>query len=149
MLIAERPSYFMEIININSKISDILFSVDDISSVKYCIFRKENGDLVGAEDFLSLSGKIGLMKSLISKDVYHVSLYFRSNGEVVRRLKLLKKKQDGFFFNKLKNKWNSFYYRTLFSNHVVSYASFSDVNKKVEVFFSNGKKISLNMSILI
>lgn len=138
-------SIFMEIIEVNSKISDVLFSVDEIPGVKYCLFRKINGDLIGAEELFTQSGKSGLMKSFLSKNIYHVCLYHRSNGDIVRRLKVLKKKQEVMFFKKLKDKWNSFYYRNLFATLEVKFASFSDVSNTVEISFVNGKVVTLQL----
>jgi len=136
----------MEIIEVNSKISDLLFSVDELPGIRYCLFRKENGELVGADDLFSQSGTLTLMKSLVSKHTYHVCLYHRSNGDIVRRLKLLKKKQEGKFFNRIKNKWNTIYYRTLFSNSAVRVASFNDYSNTVEISFVNGKKIKISLN---
>jgi hypothetical protein len=136
----------MEIIEVNSKISDILFSIDDIQGIRYCLFRKENGDLVGGDELFNQSGKSSLMKSLISKHTYHVCLYHRSNGEVVRRLKVLKKKQEGQLLKRIRNKWRTFYYRTLFSSLEVNLARFSENSNLIEISFSNGKVLKLNLN---
>ena len=138
--------FFMEIIEVNSKISDLLFSVDELPGVRYCLFRKENGELVGADDLFSQSGRFALMKSLVSKHTYHVCLYHRSNGDVIRRLKLLKRKQEGKFFKRLKNKWRAIYYRTLFSNSAVQFASYNDFSNTVEISLVNGKKVKLSLN---
>lgn len=135
----------MEIIEVNSKISDVLFSIDEIPNVKYCLFRKINGDLIGADELFTQSNNLGLMKSFISKNIYHVCLYHRSNGDVVRRLKVLTKKQNSLFFSKLKDKWNSFYYRNLFANTEVKFAIFSDITNSLEISFVNGKRIKLKL----
>lgn len=135
----------MEIIEVNSQISDVLFSIDEMPSVKYCLFRKINGDLIGGDEIFSQSNKLGLMKSFISKNIYHVCLYHRSNGEVVRRLKVLSKKQNSLFFSKLKDRWNTFYYRNLFANSEVKFASFSQLTNSLEISFVNGKVIKLKL----
>jgi hypothetical protein len=136
----------MEIIEVNSKISDLLFSVDETPGIRYCLFRKENGELIGADDLFNQSGKFALMKSLVNKNTYHVCLYHRSNGDVVRRLKLLKKKQEVKLLTRFKNKWTAFYYRTLFSNSVVQFASYNDYSNTVEISFANGKKIKISLN---
>ena len=83
----------MEIIKVNSKISDILFSIDNLSNTIYFLLKKENGDLVGGEEFFNLSVKSSFIKSIISQNIYYVCLYSRTSGNVVRRLELLKKRK--------------------------------------------------------
>jgi hypothetical protein len=139
----------METLAVNSKISDILFSTDELPGARYCLLRKENGDLIGADELFNQSGKSSLMKSLITKHTYHVCLYHRSSGEVVRRLKVLKKQQHVWFFKRLKNKLKAFYFRTLFSSLVVSEASFCNISNQVEISFTNGKILKLNFYDLI
>lgn len=139
----------MEIIEVNSKITDILFSIDEMTGVSYFMLRKENGDLVGEDEFFCQSGNSSLMKSLISKHTYHVCLYHRSNGDVVRRLKVLKKRQEEKVLKRFKNKLNAFYYHTLFSNLIVKTAWFNHNSNSIEISFINGKVINLKLNRLI
>lgn len=139
----------MEIIDVNSKITDILFSIDELPGTRYCLLRKENGDLLGADELFYQSGKSSLMKSLITKHTYHVCLYHRSSGEVVRRLKVLKKNQNDRLFKRIKNKLNTFYFRSLFSSLVVREACFCNISNQVEISFANGKILKLNLYGLI
>lgn len=140
---------FMETISVNSKISDVLFSVEESTGKKYCMLRKDNGELVGSDELFFQTGKTSLMKSLISKQTYHVCLYHRSSGEIVRRLKMLSKQQDSTFFKGLRHKMNIFYYRTIFSNLVVNSASFCNITNTVSIRFNNGRNLKLNLNELI
>jgi hypothetical protein len=139
----------MEIIKVNSKISDILFSIEEIPGNRYFLVRKINGDLVGEDELFYQPGKSSFIKSLISKNIYYVCLYYRTNGDIVRRLEVLKKRDKGSYFKALIHKINALYFRVLFSRYVVREASFCNVTNKVEIAFTNGKVLKINLYKLI
>lgn len=139
----------MEIIKVNSKISDILFSIEEIPGNRYFLVRKINGDLVGEDELFYQPGKSSFIKSLISKNIYYVCLYYRTSGEVVRRLEVLKKRDKDSFLNTIKHKLFVFYFRAFFSHLTVSEAIFCNVSNQVELVFSNGKVFKLNINKLI
>jgi hypothetical protein len=139
----------METIVINSKISDILFSLEEFSGNRYFLVKKENGDLVGVDELLYQSGKSSFIKSLISKNIYYVCLYYRTNGDIVRRLEVLKKRDKDSFFKALVHKINTLYFRVLFSRYVVREASLCNITNKVEIAFTNGKILKINLYKLI
>ena len=134
----------MESIVINSKISDVLFSIENVPGKGYCLIRKQNGDLVGGDELFYQPGKSGLIKSLISNHTYHVCLYHRSNGDIVRRLKILKRYKESSLLIKIKNKINVLYYNMLFSKSEVIEASFCNYSNSIKIYFANGKNLKLN-----
>ena len=115
----------------------------------YFLIKKENGDLVGGEELFNLSGKSSFIKSIITHNVYYVCLYYRTSGNVVRRLELLKKRKRLSFFKSLKNKLNSYYYGALFSSFEGREASYCNLSNQVIVSFSNGKVLKINISKLL
>lgn len=139
----------METIVVNSKISDILFSLEEFSGNRYFLVKKENGDLVGVDDLLYQSGKSSFIKSLLSKNIYYVCLYYRTNGDIVRRLEVLKKRDKDSYFKSIIHKINALYFRVLFSRLVVLEANLCNTTNKVEITFKNGKILKINLYKLI
>lgn len=133
----------MKTLFIDSKISDVLCSVELFEGERFVIVRKDNGELVELFSDLDSTSKSIYFKSLVSNQLYYVCVYHRSNGRIVKRLKRIKEdKKDGVLKN-INNFCKRAYYRILFSNITIEKLEFTNYSNSYSFVFDGSKNFVL------
>ncbi len=127
----------MKTLIINSKISDILYSLDSFGNISAIVIRKENGELINytlTKEIINMS-----FKSLISKRLYYLRVYHKSNGEIVNRLKVIQNQHINFFKSRISVLFDIFYFKLIFANNKIESLEYCFETKKIICKYGEGK----------